>query len=92
MQPQPYAEQSRGGSFKIKWKIKRVSADYLAGLTLLFSSLLFFYDLLKGRYLLTERDLGPYFIPPRFFWVESIKKWLFPSMGSLPIYGPPLLC
>jgi hypothetical protein len=89
MQPQPYAEQSRGGSFKIKWKIKRVSADYLAGLTLLFSSLLFFYDLLKGRYLLTERDLGPYFIPPRFFWVESIKNGYFPLWDPYQFTGHP---
>jgi hypothetical protein len=68
---------------KIKGKIKWVkSPNSLAGLTLFFASLLLFYDLLGGRYLLTERDLGPYFIPPRFFWVESLKH------GDLPLWNP----
>jgi hypothetical protein len=58
------------------------SIDFLAGLALFFASLFFFYDLFGGRYLLTERDLGPYFIPPRFFWVESIKN------GSFPLWNP----
>ncbi|OGP91872.1 MAG: hypothetical protein A2157_06335, partial [Deltaproteobacteria bacterium RBG_16_47_11] len=34
------------------------------------------------RFLLTERDLGAYFIPPRFFWVESIRH------GDLPLWNP----
>jgi hypothetical protein len=67
----------------IRTKIERVkSANFSAGLTLLFCSFLFFYDLFNGRYLLTERDLGPYFIPPRFFWVESIKN------GDIPLWNP----
>jgi hypothetical protein len=68
---------------RIKGKIEWVkSTDFLAGLTLFFASVLFFYDLFDGRYLLTERDLAPYFIPPRFFWVESIKQ------GSFPLWNP----
>jgi hypothetical protein len=68
---------------KIKRKIKWVrSTDFLAVLTLFFSSILFFYDLFKERFLLTERDLGAYFIPPRFFWVESIRH------GDLPLWNP----
>ncbi|OGP88806.1 MAG: hypothetical protein A2156_07350 [Deltaproteobacteria bacterium RBG_16_48_10] len=68
---------------RINMKKKRGEwADLLAGLTLFFSSLLFFCDLFRGRYLLTERDLGPYFIPPRFFWVESLKR------GDLPFWNP----
>ena len=67
----------------IKAIVKGVkSTAFLAGLALFFASLLFFYDLFEGRYLLTERDLGPYFIPPRFFWVESIK------MGDFPLWDP----
>ena len=67
----------------LKGKIRRVrSSDFLAVLTFFFLSLLFFYDLFDGRYLLTERDLGLYFIPPRFFWVESIKH------GSFPLWNP----
>ena len=75
---------------KIKEKIKRVkSTDVLVGLTLFFTSLLFFYDILGGRYLFTERDLGPYFIPPRFFWVESIKQGVFPLWNPYQFCGHP---
>ena len=74
----------------IKTKIERVkSANFGAGLTLLFCSFLFFYDLFKGRYLLTERDLGPYFVPPRFFWVESIKNGDFPLWNPYQFSGHP---
>jgi hypothetical protein len=74
----------------IKGKTKRVrSGDLFAILTLFFSSILFFYDLLKGRYLLTERDLGPYFIPPRFFWVESVKNGEFPLWNPYQFSGHP---
>jgi len=58
------------------------SPDCLAVLALFFLSLFFFYDLLGERFLLIERDLCPYFIPPRFFWVESIKH------GSFPLWNP----
>jgi hypothetical protein len=75
---------------KVEGKIKWVrSTGILAVLTLLFSSILFFYDLLGGRYLLTERDLGPYFIPPRFFWVESIKRGDFPLWNPYQFSGHP---
>mgnify|MGYP005839267931 FL=1 len=74
----------------VKTKIEWVkSANFLAGLALLFSSFLFFYDLFDGRYLLTERDLGPYFIPPRFFWVESLKHWDFPLWNPYQFAGHP---
>ena len=74
----------------IKGKIKWVrSTVFLAVLTLFFSSILFFYDLLNGRYLLSERDLGLYFIPPRFFWVESIKKGDFPLWNPYQFSGHP---
>ena len=92
MQPQPHGDKSDGNSFKVKGRKKRVrSGDYLAGLTLFCSSLLFFYDLLNGRYLLTERDLGPYFIPPRFFWVESIRNGCFPLWDPYQFSGHPFL-
>jgi hypothetical protein len=74
----------------IKTKIEWVkAANFWAGLTLLFCSILFFYDLFDGRYLLTERDLGPYFIPPRFFWVESIKNGDFPLWNPYQFSGHP---
>ena len=67
--------------------MKRVNrVDSAALLTFFFTALLFFYDLFGARYLLTERDLGPYFIPPRFFWVESIKR------GDFPLWNPYQFC
>ncbi len=75
---------------KIKERINRVkSTNGLAGLALFFTSVFFFYDLLGGRYILTERDLGPYFIPPRFFWVESIRHGEFPLWNSYQFSGYP---
>ena len=77
-------------TFKLIGKLRWVrSSDFLAVLTLFFSSLFFFYDLLTGRYLLTERDLSPYFIPPRFFWVESIKNGDFPLWNPYQFAGHP---
>ena len=74
------------------------SSDFLAVLALFFFSLFFFYDLFfKGplfaefeRFLLIERDLGPYFIPPRFFWVESLKHGSFPLWNPYQFSGHPL--
>ena len=75
---------------KVKGKIKWVgSTDFLVGLALFIASLLFFYDLLGGRYIFTERDLGAYFIPPRFFWVESIKNGEFPLWDPYQFSGHP---
>jgi hypothetical protein len=72
---------------KIKGKTRWAkSTDFLAGLALFFASFLFFVDLFWGRYLLTERDLGPYFIPPRFYWVESLKH------GDFPLWNPYQFC
>ena len=65
------------------------STDIFAGLALFFSSIFFFYDLLGGRYILFERDLGPYFIPPRFFWAESIKNGEFPLWDPYQFSGHP---
>ncbi len=65
------------------------SPDLLAGLTLFILSLLFFYDLFGERLLLTERDLAPYFIPPRFFWVESLKQGDFPLWNPYQFTGAP---
>lgn len=64
-------------------------ADVAAGAILFGLSFLFFADLLAGRYLLTERDLGPYFIPPRFFWVESLKHLDLPLWNPYQFSGSP---
>ena len=62
------------------------SSDVYASLTLLAAAVLFFIDLIPGRFLLIERDLSAYFIPPRFFWVESIKR------GDFPLWNPYQFC
>ncbi|NWF91282.1 MAG: YfhO family protein [Syntrophaceae bacterium] len=65
------------------------STGFLAGLTLFISLIIFFHGLLPGRYIFFERDLGPYFIPPRFFWVESIKSGHFPLWNPYQFTGHP---
>lgn len=75
---------------RIKIKIKWVKSPHmLAGLALFFTPFLFFYDLFQERCLLTERDLAPYFIPPRFFWVESLKQGEFPLWNPYQFSGHP---
>ena len=75
---------------KIKSILKWVrSTDCLAVLALFITCLLFFFDLFDGRYLLTERDLSAYFIPPRFFWVESLKRGDFPLWNPFQFCGTP---
>jgi hypothetical protein len=74
----------------LKERVKWVrSPDSLAVLALFFLSLFFFYDLFDGRCLLAERDLGLYFIPPRFFWVESINHGSFPLWNPYQFSGQP---
>jgi len=79
------------GRGKIKRLIskKAKSANFLAGLVFFFSILLFFSDLFSDRFILSERDLGPYFIPPRFFGVESIKNGDFPLWNPYQFTGHP---
>lgn len=70
--------------------LKRSSlSTSLVCLTFLICVLIFFYDLLKDHFILTERDLAPYFIPPRFFWVESIKRGDFPLWNPYQFSGYP---
>ncbi len=50
-----------------------------------------FYSALSGAYLLTERDLSVFFIPPRMLWVEAIKKGEIPLWNPYSYSGHPLL-
>lgn len=67
---------------------KRVSV-VLPIIALFLITLVFFSDILKIGYLFIERDLAVYFIPPRFFWVESMKAGEFPFWNSLSFGGYP---
>src|SRR3990172_8543066 len=51
---------------------------------------LYFRDVLSGTYLLIERDLSGYFIPPRFLWVELVKNGTFPLWNPYYLNGHPL--
>lgn len=62
------------------------AAIYLAAL-----ASLYFSQALGGAFLLTERDLGVYFIPPRHLWVEILKGGEFPLWNPYSYSGHPLL-
>ncbi|MBI5469396.1 MAG: YfhO family protein [Deltaproteobacteria bacterium] len=50
-----------------------------------------FYSALSGAYLLTERDLSVFFIPPRLLWVEAVKNGEVPLWNPYSYSGHPLL-
>lgn len=99
MPPLLLGEMKEGGKEKgieasrlksLVWIFKRAkSANFIASLALFFLAFLFFADLFTDRFILTERDLAPYFIPPRFFWVESIKNGDFPLWNPYQFTGHP---
>lgn len=51
----------------------------------------YFYSVIDGRALLTERDLAVFFIPPRHLWVEMLKGGEFPLWNPYSYIGHPLL-
>ncbi len=57
---------------------------------LLILASVYFNDVLSGSYLLTERDLEVFFIPPRFLWVELVKSGTFPLWNPYHLNGHPL--
>lgn len=63
-----------------------------AGIALVFIILaaLYFLDVLSGEYLLTERDLNGFFIPPRLFWMDVVKHGSFPFWNPYYESGHPL--
>lgn len=67
------------------YKMKKIGPTLL----LLILSILFFYDLFQGRFIFSERDLAPYFIPQRYLWVESIKRGDFPLWDPYQFTGHP---
>lgn len=58
-------------------------------LALFLLTLLFFYDILKGDYLFVERDLAVFSIPPKYFWVESMRNGEFPLWNPYNLFGQP---
>ncbi len=45
--------------------------------------------MVKGGGLFSERDLSTFFIPPRYFWVQSLKAGEFPLWNPLNFGGHP---
>ena len=51
---------------------------------------LYFWSVLDGKALLTERDLSVFFIPPRVFWTEALRAGEFPLWNPYSYAGHPL--
>lgn len=58
---------------------------------LILLSLGYFFPVLDGTYLLTERDLGVFFIPPRILWTDILRAGEFPLWNPYFYGGHPLL-
>lgn len=51
---------------------------------------LYFWSVLDGKFLLTERDLSVFFIPPRVFWTGALRGGEFPLWNPYSYAGHPL--
>jgi hypothetical protein len=62
----------------------------LSVLVLAFIASAYFWSVLDGKSLLTERDLSIFFIPPRIFWTEALRAGEFPLWNPYSYAGHPL--
>ncbi len=62
----------------------------LSVLALAFLASAYFWPVLDGKSLLTERDLSIFFIPPRIFWTEALRAGEFPLWNPYSYAGHPL--
>ncbi len=69
---------------------RKRAREVIPVIALFLITLAFFSDVLFGGGLFVERDLGPFFIPPRYFWVESLNAGEFPLWNPLNFGGYPL--
>ncbi len=53
--------------------------------------LLYFYPFLSSEKIFSERDLAPFFIPPKMLWVHLVKGFTFPFWNPYNYSGMPLL-
>ncbi len=63
----------------------------LSPVYLLLLACAYFYTVLDGNLLLTERDLAVFFIPPRILWTGILGGGEFPLWNPLSYCGHPLL-
>lgn len=50
----------------------------------------YFWSVLDGKSLLTERDLSIFFIPPKIFWTDALRAGEFPLWNPYTFAGHPL--
>ena len=53
--------------------------------------LLYFIPFLSSRNIFSERDLAPFFIPPKILWVHLVNNFIFPFWNPYNYSGIPLL-
>jgi hypothetical protein len=53
--------------------------------------LLYFYPFLSSEEIFSERDLAPFFIPPKMLWVHMVNSFTFPFWNPYNYSGIPLL-
>ena len=58
---------------------------------LLILVLLYFDRVLSCRFVFIERDLAPFFLPPKVLWVDLLKHGIFPFWNPYQYCGIPLL-
>lgn len=54
-------------------------------------TLFYFHPMLSSRVVFTERDLSPFFIPPKYLWVQLAKSFHLPVWNPYNYSGIPLL-
>jgi hypothetical protein len=55
------------------------------------TGVLYFHPMLSAKVIFCERDLAPFFIPPRILWVSLLKNLEFPFWNPYNYCGIPLL-
>ncbi len=67
------------------------SKNFFALLFFLFLGVVYFHPMLSSKLIFCERDLAPFFIPPKFLWVSQVKSLVFPFWNPYNYSGIPLL-
>lgn len=83
-------EEITGKSTRARSMLAR-AAIFLPYALLFVPVLVNFRSVLSGRLILVERDLGTYFLPPRFLWVKLARSLTFPFWNPHNFSGIPLL-
>lgn len=63
----------------------------LALLLFLILGVIYFHPVLSSKLIFCERDLAPFFVPPKFLWVSQVKSLIFPFWNPHNYSGIPLL-